>query len=151
MAKPPRGRPAAQPPLGRPTLTPNVESLIVGYTRPRTPAAPAGLTESVTPEVPDSVSQEVPRYLTMVRKEARVRADQADALAVLRRRLSRTRTERSETLTGNSLIRVASCCSRTPTGCTATPRTNSGSLSFGGYRIRASAGRGVEGNGRLGA
>jgi hypothetical protein len=107
MAKPPRSRPAAQSPLGRPTLTPHVESLIVGDTRPQPPAAPARVTESVTPEVPDSVSLEVPRYLTMVRKEARVRADQADALAALRRRLSRTRTERSETLTDNSLIRIA--------------------------------------------
>ncbi|MBA3490238.1 MAG: hypothetical protein H0T78_12005 [Longispora sp.] len=44
----------------------------------------------------------------MLRKEARLRVDQADALASLRRRLARERTSRgAEILTDNTLIRVA--------------------------------------------
>jgi hypothetical protein len=46
----------------------------------------------------------------MVRKEARVRRDQADALAALRHRITTTRRARharGEAITDNTLIRVA--------------------------------------------
>lgn len=49
----------------------------------------------------------MPKYRTFVRKDARVRGDQADALAQLRRRLSSGRVDRSERITDNTLIRVA--------------------------------------------
>ncbi len=66
-------------------------------------------TESQTPVVTDSVDQndEVPRYLRLVRKEARVRDDQAEALAALRRRVLRQRRDRTEPITDNTLLRVA--------------------------------------------
>lgn len=56
--------------------------------------------------MPDSGSAE-PRYRRLLRKEARVRYDQATELTHLRRRLSRARADRGETLTDNTLIRVA--------------------------------------------
>lgn len=48
-----------------------------------------------------------PRYLQMERKEARIRLDQADALAQLTRRLNRARGGGGERITDNTLIRVA--------------------------------------------
>lgn len=48
-----------------------------------------------------------PRYLQMERKEARLRLDQADALARLTRRLNRARAGSGERITDNTLIRVA--------------------------------------------
>jgi len=48
-----------------------------------------------------------PRYLQMERKEARIRLDQADALAQLTRRLNRARSGGGERITDNTLIRVA--------------------------------------------
>lgn len=126
----PRQRPAGTSPLSRPPLTPDVEPLHIGGSQ--TPALPDSRTteptESQTPEatdsgtpavtdqqspaVPDSqtpgtAESQTPRYLTLVRKEARVREDQAEALAQLRRRINRERTERGEPITDNTLIRVA--------------------------------------------
>lgn len=72
---------------------------------PRTFVTPE-VTDSGTAAVTESGSTE-PRYITLVRKEARLRADQADALVTLRRRLARARAVRTEPLTDNSLIRVA--------------------------------------------
>jgi len=43
----------------------------------------------------------------MVRKEARLRPDQADALTQLRRRITRGRADRTEPITDNTLLRVA--------------------------------------------
>ena len=48
-----------------------------------------------------------PRYLQMERKEARLRLDQADALAQLTRRLNRARRGTGERITDNTLLRVA--------------------------------------------
>ena len=106
-----------------PTLTPAVESPIVGTPSAR-PAADRQTTEvpdSRTPEVtesrpaparkparPEPDVDDVPRYLQLVRKESRLRMDQVDALAVLTRQLGRRRTRRGgERLTDNTLIRVA--------------------------------------------
>jgi len=54
---------------------------------------------------------DLPRYLQFTRKESRIRADQADRLAVHVRRLNRARRHRDgpvgERITDNTLIRVA--------------------------------------------
>lgn len=111
MSKVVRNRPTGDSPLGRTPLVANVEAPIVGAP----PAAP-----SRTPAVPDSVSPappaapatappgDQPLYLTLVRKEARLRVEQVDALTHLTRRLTRQRAHRGgERLTDNTLIRVA--------------------------------------------
>ncbi len=49
----------------------------------------------------------MPRWQTFVRKEARLRGDQADELARLRRSLAKSRQRREETITDNTLIRIA--------------------------------------------
>ncbi|WP_098010512.1 hypothetical protein [Streptomyces sp. sk226] len=49
----------------------------------------------------------VPRYLTLVRLEARLREDQVEALGALRRRVAANRTVKRERITDNTLIRVA--------------------------------------------
>ncbi|WP_346149283.1 hypothetical protein, partial [Kitasatospora cinereorecta] len=81
--------------------------LRVGDTHPSPPADSQShrVTESQTLSVREPSEQ--PRYLTLVRKEARLRPDQATALADLRRRLARSRTDRSETITDNTLLRIA--------------------------------------------
>ena len=124
MSRPQRTRPASSSPLGRPTLTPSVQPLTVG-TPPPPPANSQSpeVTESVNLSLPDSGSdrvpesgsdgsrkpggEKVPRWQTFVRKEARLRGDQADELARLRRALARSRTRKEETITDNTLIRVA--------------------------------------------
>lgn len=76
------------------------------------------VTESQTSVAPDprphppltAVEQNsgtVPRYLTMLRKEARIRPEQADELTVLVRQLNRARQTSGERITDNTLIRVA--------------------------------------------
>lgn len=74
----------------------------------RPPADDAPTTE-VGEETPTpAVDHETgPRYLQMERKEARIRLDQADALAQLTRRLNRARRGSGERITDNTLIRVA--------------------------------------------
>jgi len=63
-------------------------------------------TELQTTETTESASLAVPKYLTLVRKETRLREDQIDQLTVLVRKLNRQR-QGGERLTENSLIRVA--------------------------------------------
>lgn len=113
-------RPLRARPTGTTPLAPAPAPLIVGDQVPA-PAAPSpdrqtpGVPDSRTPVVTDSQSpgarqssaEERPRYLRMVRKEARIRHDQADALARLRRRIAADRVDRSEPLTDNTLVRVA--------------------------------------------
>jgi hypothetical protein len=50
---------------------------------------------------------DLPRYLTLVRTEARIRDDQTAALAALRRRVAAARTDKKERITDNTLVRVA--------------------------------------------
>src|SRR5919107_55219 len=58
--------------------------------------------EAVTP------APQVPKYLTLERKEARLRGDQMDSLASLARRVNRRKASRGgERITENTLIRVA--------------------------------------------
>ncbi|MCC5612582.1 hypothetical protein LC612_39285 [Nostoc sp. CHAB 5834] len=56
----------------------------------------------------DLQSTELPKYLKLERKEARLRQDQIDALTDLTRKLNRTKQVKGgERLTDNTLIRVA--------------------------------------------
>ena len=64
-------------------------------------------TELQTDKVTDSVSTEVPKYLTLVRKEARLHSSQLDKLTSLTRSLNRQRKGSGERITENTLIRVA--------------------------------------------
>jgi len=50
---------------------------------------------------------DTPRYQTFVRTEARLRGDQVAELAALRRRVAAARTDKSERITDNTLIRLA--------------------------------------------
>lgn len=113
-SKPARQRPGGTSPLGRKPLTPEVEHLHVGRpadtgtrepANPRTPESqnPA-VTESGTPGTTESRQ---PRYAQYVRKEARVRDDQAAALVVLRKKVAGQRTTKVEPITDNVLIRLA--------------------------------------------
>lgn len=59
-------------------------------------------------ETPEACAdREVPKYLTLVRKEARLREDQLDSLTNLMRSLNRKRKGAGERITENTLIRVA--------------------------------------------
>lgn len=67
-----------------------------------------------TPEVPNSGSRRAragsegqPKYRQMIRVEGRLRPDQIDELSNLRRALSRARTDNTERITDNTLLRVA--------------------------------------------
>lgn len=60
-----------------------------------------------SPEETELQSLEVTKYLTLERKEARLRQNQIDALTDLTRSLNRKRSKKGERLTDNTLIRVA--------------------------------------------
>lgn len=49
----------------------------------------------------------IPRFQTFIRSEARLREDQAVALAALRRRVAANRSDKTERITDNTLIRIA--------------------------------------------
>jgi hypothetical protein len=74
-------------------------------------AARAALLQAAPAPAPAPVDDTLPRYLQLVRKEARVRQDQADWLATEVRRINSSRRRRDgvvgERITDNSLIRVA--------------------------------------------
>ncbi len=84
----------------------------------RTPSPPAAFddTSVVTPPTQPSAEarggqSDLPRYLQLVRKESRLRQDQADRLTSEVRRLNQARRGRTgttgERITDNTLIRVA--------------------------------------------
>ena len=117
-------RPERSRPRGTSALVPRVEPLAVGSlpapaVSPAAGAAPVPAPEPAPepagkpapPAAPDpgSATDTVPKYLRLVRHDLRVRAQQMEALAALRRRISadRGRKERSERITDNTLIRVA--------------------------------------------
>lgn len=94
----------------RQPLKPEVEPILgsseggqVAGGQSQTPEVP----DSPTPEVPDSYSSGDPKWTTLERKEARLRADQLTDLADLRRHVNAQRRDRSEIITDNTLIRVA--------------------------------------------
>jgi hypothetical protein len=113
-------RPERSRPRGTSALVPRVEPLAVGSPL----AAPAGAvphpppqpSQPVPPTVPDPGTPDPgpgthagPNYLRFVRRDLRARAEQLEAVAALRRRITadRARAERSERITDNTLIRVA--------------------------------------------
>jgi hypothetical protein len=107
-------RPERSRPRGTSALVPRVEPLTVGS--PLAPPAPAEvLPQPVSPVDSDpgpresGPAQAGPNYLRFVRHDLRARAEQLEALAALRRRITadRGRAERSERITDNTLIRVA--------------------------------------------
>jgi hypothetical protein len=92
----------------RPNRTrPGATSSLAPQVEPLTVAGAGPATESPAPVLTDPESAGLPKYQRMVRKEARLRPDQVDALAQLRRRITRGRHDRSETITDNTLLRVA--------------------------------------------
>lgn len=100
---------AEAPEPGTPALP---DSGTNGATEIRTPGEPKSRTpngrHSQTPELRDSVPPGVPKYLRLVRKEARLSAEQFDALTDLARRLNRRKPKGvGERITENTLIRVA--------------------------------------------
>jgi hypothetical protein len=114
--KPPRARP------GGSQLAPHVETIRVGDVaqpaKSQTPDIPESRTDGVPEKQAPGVTQRhhapvghedtgEPKFRRLLRKEARLRYDQATALTELRRRLSRGRADRSEVITDNTLIRVA--------------------------------------------
>jgi hypothetical protein len=84
--------------------------------QPLAPAAaatspdPDSVTPAASPKISNSVSSRVPKYLTLVRREARIHEHQATELTRLSRHLNRLRTQQGSTgerITDNTLIRVA--------------------------------------------
>jgi hypothetical protein len=80
---------------GAPAGAPAAPALASTRRAPR-PRGTAGVTESQTP-----------KWQRLERKELRLRADQLDELARLRRALNRQRGGEGERITENTLIRVA--------------------------------------------
>lgn len=104
-----------RPPAGATPLIPHVERLTISGPDPTgtAPEQPALTSGSVT-ELPDSETTELPnskspKYLRLARRDLRLREDQIDDLAALRRRITgqRRRGERAERITDNTLVRVA--------------------------------------------
>ncbi len=85
------------------------EEVRVGWPRGGggTTAQERSLDEAAMPTAP-TVPPRVPKYLALERKEARLRGDQVDSLALLARRINRQKPSRGgERITENTLIRVA--------------------------------------------
>jgi hypothetical protein len=91
VAFPPRREAAPAAPAKAATAPPAAPAR-----RRQPPRATSGLTESQTP-----------KWQRLERKELRLRADQLDELARLRRTLNRQRGGEGERITENTLIRVA--------------------------------------------
>ena len=101
--------PAAAPPGLPPRPVPAGEPLAAAPEAPaprRSPAprAPRDRRGSDTAEVTES---QIPKWQRLERKELRLRADQLDELARIRRTLNRQRGGEGERITENTLIRVA--------------------------------------------
>ncbi len=65
------------------------------------------VTEEQEEAVTESQTAEVPKYLTLVRKETRLRDDQLEQLTAITRKLNRQRQGKGERITENTLIRIA--------------------------------------------
>ena len=98
-----RTRPAPVSPL-----RPQVEDVAVAADqRAPSPVAPAAESDFRTSEVPESGISAPPKYLTLERKETRLRREQVSALGELARELSARRRQRGERITENTLVRIA--------------------------------------------
>jgi hypothetical protein len=93
---PPRPAPALVPPAAAPEAPVPRRSPAPRVTRGRRGSGSAEVTEPQTP-----------KWQRLERKELRLRADQLDELAKLRRALNRQRGGEGERITENTLIRVA--------------------------------------------
>jgi hypothetical protein len=97
----------------RPDLQTNKVTESVGDTATESPTSE--VTEEQTTEVPsppttkvtEEQTTEVPKYLTLVRKETRLRDDQLEQLTAITRKLNRQRQGKGERITENTLIRIA--------------------------------------------
>ena len=97
--------PAALPP--RPAPAEAAPAVAVEKPEPRRPAprrVVPGPRDAGTAEVTES---QIPKWQRLERKELRLRADQLDELARIRRTLNRQRGGEGERITENTLIRVA--------------------------------------------
>lgn len=83
---------------GRTPLTPAVEPILGAGEQGAEPGTAAGVEPNRSGD---------PKWATLERKEARLRADQLTDLAELRRHVSAHRRDRSEIITDNTLIRIA--------------------------------------------
>lgn len=84
-------------------LVPIVESLYSTHSNEQN----LKLTEFVPTELSESEIHRVPKYLTLDRKEARLRPDQVEGLTKLTKALNRKRRGEGERITDNTLIRIA--------------------------------------------
>lgn len=123
--EPPAPAPAARPgpapdpgspgqPQSRTTRVPHSathgvrDSRTSGVREPsRTESQSPRVPKSQSPEVHESAERPLPLYKTLERTEARLRADQLVDLTALRKRVAANRTDKSERITDNTLIRVA--------------------------------------------
>ncbi|MGH3119422.1 MAG: hypothetical protein ACRDND_00105 [Streptosporangiaceae bacterium] len=101
--------PPAAPPVVPPRLAPAeaVPAAAVEKPEPRRPAprrVARGPRDTGTAGVTES---QIPKWQRLERKELRLRADQLDELARIRRTLNRQRGGEGERITENTLIRVA--------------------------------------------
>ena len=109
-APPPRGREGSGPahPAGAP-MAPAAQAALAQAAAAR--AAMAATQTAGPPEPSPPLDDTLPRYLQLVRKEARVRSDQAEWMAMEVRRINSSRRRRDgvvgERITDNTLIRVA--------------------------------------------
>jgi hypothetical protein len=78
-------------------------SLFVAHPNEQNPK----LTEFVSTELSEFEIDRVPKYLTLDRKEARLRPDQVEGLTKLTKALNRKRRGEGERITDNTLIRIA--------------------------------------------
>lgn len=84
------------------TPTPPAAATPSKRTTQRSSAAPPKSRQKATEEAAST-----PRYLELVRKEARLSDDQLQALTTLTRQLNKTRRGAGDRITDNTLIRVA--------------------------------------------
>jgi hypothetical protein len=98
--------PAVLPP--RPAPAEAVPAAVAEKPEPRRPAPPRrvarGPRDAGTAGVTES---QIPKWQRLERKELRLRADQLDELARIRRTLNRQRGGEGERITENTLIRIA--------------------------------------------
>lgn len=72
-----------------------------------TPKAPAMRAPRTAPSPAARAVSELPTYLRLVRKEARLREDQQNQLTLQARRLNRAKAAGTPRITDNTLIRIA--------------------------------------------
>jgi hypothetical protein len=105
---PPRGTGSGVSRLVKANRTPTEQQ--IAPAEPAESPAPDSVSPKAGPKISDSVSSRVPKYLTLVRREARIHEHQATELTRLSRHLNRLRTQQASTgerITDNTLIRVA--------------------------------------------